>query len=118
MKKILQWMMLNKGPLFGFFALLLYYLDSLLHITDKMHLSQGWYYGIATLFVVLIGYAIRGKGFQFNIKELVEDIQKLNQDDAIKEQKEEINDIITNETTVTSVPDIKTEEVNKIDKST
>lgn len=103
MKKILKWLNVNKAPVFGSFALLLYYLDSIFNITERLHLQDGWYYTLATFFVVLIGYSIKGKGFQKIITEILTEEKKLTEDEQFQEQKQIIDDIIRDS-------EVKTEE--------
>ncbi len=100
MMKTLKWIYSNKVTLTGFLALLLYILDEIFNFSGKLHISQEVYYGIATLFFIIVGYAIKGRGFETieDYKAAVEKILKLKEAKKLEDKVEIIGDIITAQT--------------------
>lgn len=73
--KVLKWIYANKISLTGVLALLLYILDEIFNIQNSLNISQEAYYGLITLFFIIIGYAIKGRGFE-NVQAYKEAITK------------------------------------------
>jgi len=59
-----MWLKYNKKPCSGMFALVVYFLDGIFAISEKMCLPTGWYYTIITFLFIMISYTINGNGFK------------------------------------------------------
>ena len=96
MKKFSQWIYSNKVTLTGFIALILYFLDQIFAFSKDLELSQEVYYGIASLIILIIGYAIRGRGFESveEFKAVIEKKRQLKAAKTIVEKMDVIEDII------------------------
>ena len=96
MKKFSQWIYSNKVTLTGFIALILYFLDQIFAFSKDLELSQEVYYGIASLIILIIGYAIRGRGFESveEFKAVIEKKRQLKAAKTIVEKMDVIENII------------------------
>jgi len=95
MKKILKWFSVNRVSLSGYLALILYFLDSVFNIAEKLCLADGWYYSLISIFFVLISISIKGNG----IKGLKYINDLINKEDKIKKEMivriEELEDFLS-----------------------
>ncbi len=64
MKTIFKWLYVNKNPCSGMLALILFLVDNIFKLSEKMCLPSGWYYTIVAFLFVIIGFTINGKGIQ------------------------------------------------------
>ncbi|HEY8364640.1 MAG TPA: hypothetical protein VIK84_03630 [Haloplasmataceae bacterium] len=96
MKKFFQWIYSNKVTLTGFLALILYILDQIFKFSKNLNLSDEVYYGIASIIVFLIGYAIKGRGFESieEYKLAVEKHKKWKEAMTLQEKVEVLNQIV------------------------
>ncbi len=95
--KFFKWIYANKVTITGFFALILYVLDEIFNFTRSINISQEAYYGIVSIVILVVGYAIKGRGFESfeQFKEVVEKQKKLKESKTLQEKVEVIQDMLT-----------------------
>jgi len=99
MFKFFKWLYANKVTLTGLFALVFYVLDEIFDFTGDMKISQEAYYAIASIVFIIVGYAIKGRGFESieQYKEVIEKQRKLKESKTLSEKVDVITEILLND---------------------
>lgn len=113
MKKLLKWVYFNKVVLSSYLALILYFIESIFNISERLCIPKQWYYTASALVFVLVSIAIKGKGtkgFKF-IEQIIEEQKRLKDTNII----EKIDDLIENKKEADTDIDNDVDNVEEID---
>ncbi len=88
MLRFFKWIYANKVTLTAFLALLLFVFDEIFKFSKDLDLSQEAYYTIASVIILFIGYAIKGRGLETieEYQQAVEKIKKLREEKKLQKK--------------------------------